>query len=153
LLLVYLHLPAYLFHQYEEHAEDKFRTMVNQLLAGGVEKITELPIFLVNIIGVWVLFTLAINAAALGSIGFGLIASYSMLINAVLHILPVARQRSYNPGLLTSLVLFLPLSIYTIITLSRMPEVTVTYQILGIGAGVVLHILTFGYLIGLARRK
>src|SRR5476651_2389074 len=40
LLLVYLQLPAYMVHQFEEHDQDRFRIFINQTLAGGRNALT-----------------------------------------------------------------------------------------------------------------
>jgi hypothetical protein len=153
LVLLYLHLPAYMIHQYEEHSVGNFKIMINRMLAGGKEKITDTPIFLVNIIGVWVVYLVSINVAALGAIGDGLLMPYSMLINGVLHITTTVKDRRYNPGVLTSIILFVPLSIFTIYTVSQNPETTAGYQLFGIAVAVLLHVFTFGFLKMVARRK
>jgi hypothetical protein len=44
--------------------------------------------------------------------GFGLIAIYGLLVNAAVHIVVAMVRRSYNPGVATSLLLFLPLGGY-----------------------------------------
>ena len=150
--LVFLQLVIYMLHQYEEHAQGKFKDFANQLLAGGQPKIGDLPIFWVNIIGVWGIYILMIYAVVLSNPAFGLVAAYTTLANGLLHIIASIATRRYNPGLLTSIVLFLPLSAYTIYLISQLPEATPVYHLLGIGAALVIHILTFGYLGSIARR-
>ncbi len=37
LLLIWLQLPIYMLHQYEEHDDDRFRQVVNTTIGGGKE--------------------------------------------------------------------------------------------------------------------
>ena len=150
--VIYLQLASYMIHQYEEHAEGKFKALVNKLLAHGEPKITDLAIFLVNIIGVWGIYLLVIDGMLLVAQPLGLIVAYTTLVNAILHILTSVIRRAYNPGLVTSIILFLPLSITSIYLISPLPETTMGYQGLGIAVAIIIHVVRFGYLGALARR-
>jgi hypothetical protein len=152
LMLVYLLLACYMIHQYEEHAEGKFKVFANRLLAGGKEKITDVPIFFVNIVGVWGLYLIIINMAAFGTIAFGLMAAYTTLVNGISHILGGVVERAYNPGLFTSIFLFLPISIFAIYAISQSAETTIAYHLFGIGTAIVVHAVTLVYLVASARR-
>lgn len=151
-LLVFLQLVIYMIHQYEEHAQGKFKDFVNRVIAGGQPKIGDVPIFWVNIIGVWGVYLLVIYAAVLSNPAFGLIAAYTTLVNGLLHIIASVATRRYNPGLITSLILFLPLGLYTVFVINPLPATTSAYHLLGIGAAIVIHILTFAYLGSIVRR-
>src|SRR5579859_3773207 len=59
-LLAYLLLAFYMVHQYEEHAEGKFKAFANKLLAHGQPKITDQAIFLVNIIAIWIIYPIVV---------------------------------------------------------------------------------------------
>lgn len=52
-LLVYLQLPAYMLHQYEEHGHGAFKREMNALLPPTVGRLTDRNIFLTNVVGVW----------------------------------------------------------------------------------------------------
>ena len=110
-------LVIYMLHQIEEHLwPGGFRQFTNAHVfesgrddwpvdAGGVA--------LVNIGYVW----LPVAAAALFPqplrwLGLAWIAL--TLINAVIHVVTSIRFRCYNPGLVTSVVLFLPFTIWTL---------------------------------------
>lgn len=151
-LLVCLQLVIYLFHQYEEHAHGKFKEFANRLLAGGQPKIGDTPIFWVNILGVWGLYLLVMYAAALDNPAWGLIAADTTLVNGLLHIAAAIATRRYNPGLITSLGLFLPVSLYTLSVINPLPATTPTHHLIGLAAALLVHILTFGYLGTMARR-
>ena len=111
-LVVYLQLPAYLVHQYEEHAGDRFRLYVNRVIGGGREALTPVATFWINALGVWAVDLVALYLAVFLDPALGLIAAYLPVVNAVGHVGPAAARREYNPGLGTALVLFLPLGGY-----------------------------------------
>ncbi len=119
-LLGWTLLPVYMIHQFEEHYIDlkgekyAFQKYFCNFL--GYTNIDECPgdkefIFSVNVPG---LYTAGILAGLLNNIkpivagGFAAV----ILINAIAHILTSIKQKKYNPGILTSLVLFIPVSLY-----------------------------------------
>ena len=53
MLLLFLHLPAYQIHQWEEHDNDRFRTYANREIGKGREILTPGTVFVVNIFAVW----------------------------------------------------------------------------------------------------
>jgi hypothetical protein len=109
LTAIWIMLPVYMVHQYEEHDNDRFRLFVNRQIAGGREALSPLAVFVINIPGVWgvilVSFALAWNVRP----GLGLIAIYLVLVNGVIHLGAAIALRGYNPGLITALALFLPI--------------------------------------------
>ncbi len=145
--LTYLLLPIYMIHQYEEHAHGKFKDFVNALLAHGQEKITDVPIFWVNIVGVWAVDLVALYGAAYIYPPLGLIAAYPAVVNGLLHVLMTVRQRRYNPGLWTSILLLLPVGGCSIYTISQSTGATPVDHVLGFGFAIVLHIFTIVYLL------
>jgi hypothetical protein len=109
LTLIFLHSPGYMIHQVEEHAYDRFRTFVNQRAFNGREALTVADVLRVNIGVVWGLNFVALYLARFVDLGWALVAPYLMLVNAVTHIAGAVRFGGYNPGLVTSVVIFLPL--------------------------------------------
>lgn len=107
--LVFAQLPIYLIHQYEEHAGDRFRRYVNRTVGRGVEALTPAATFWINSVGVWGVIVLAVYLAWLVDPSAGLVAGYLTVINGIAHIGPALRQREYNPGVITAVVLFLPM--------------------------------------------
>ena len=65
-------------------------------------------IFLINVPGVWGVIAVSLWLAVSVNIGFASIAVYLLLVNAVIHIAHAMFFRSYNPGLGTAILLFLP---------------------------------------------
>jgi len=145
LLLIYLHLPIYQIHQFEEHDRDRFRIYINRELGGGLELLGPGAVFVINIVGVWFLFAVLISLAFLISPGWGLGVIYATLINAVIHIASAIRSRCYNPGLVTSVILFLPLSVITSILSFQSVDINWVDQLAGLAIGVGLHLLIVFY--------
>jgi hypothetical protein len=111
-------LVIYMLHQIEEHLwPGGFRQFTNAHVfesgrdnwpvdAGGVA--------LVNIGYVWLpVAAAAVFPSALRWLGLGWVAL--TLINAVTHIVTSIRFRCYNPGLVTSIVLFVPFTVWVLV--------------------------------------
>lgn len=119
-LLGWTLMPTYMIHQFEEHYLDMkgeryaFQKFFCNFL--GYKNIAECPgdedfIFSVNVPGLYIAGTLAgilNNIKPVVAGGFAAI----ILINALVHIAASIKQKRYNPGLLTSIILFIPIGIY-----------------------------------------
>lgn len=151
-LFVALQLPLYMLHQYEEHDDDRFRRFVNREVGGGREVLTPGAVFLINIGGVWLLNVVAIWLAASFGIGFGLVAVYATLVNALVHIVPALVTRRSNPGLTTAVVLFLPLGGVALWLVTATGQAGLGYHLLGLGVAVAVHVGIVGYVVGRRRR-
>ncbi|MEM9345771.1 MAG: HXXEE domain-containing protein [Planctomycetota bacterium] len=117
-------LALYIAHQFEEHWFDvfgqyyAFYQSVNALLAGvlgqeaeGFEVLTPLSIFVINTSLVWLVGFTAIQFSA--TTRFPALAMNGIiLVNAGTHLLAAIAKQAYNPGTLTSVILFIPFSIY-----------------------------------------
>lgn len=136
LVLLFLHSPAYMLHQVEEHTGDRFRRFVNERVFGGREALTVAAVLVINVPVVWGLNLAALYAAYLWGAGYGLVAPYAMLVNGITHIGAAARLRCYNPGLGTALAVFLPLSLWTILTIG---PVGAGFHMAALGLAIVLH--------------
>lgn len=139
MVAVFLMLPVYMVHQVEEHAGDRFRRFVNKRIAGVPNALTTPAVVVVNVPLVWGVDLVAIYLARFVSIGWGLIAIYLTLVNAVLHIIGAAALRAYNPGLVTAVLLFLPLSVWGLVVLAETPGVTVTQHAVALAFAVLVH--------------
>jgi hypothetical protein len=114
MLLIFLHSPVYMVHQVEEHTGDRFRKFANEHVFGGRDTLTVAWVLVINLPFVWGINLLALYAAFLWGPAWGLVAPYVMIVNALAHLVTSARLGKYNPGLVTSVILFLPLSVVTI---------------------------------------
>lgn len=144
-VLVFLALPVYMLHQYEEHDDDRFHRFVVQHLGHGRDVLPTPAIFLINIVGVWVVMVVTLWLARRADAGFGVIAGYLLLVNAVVHVVAAVVLRRYNPGLVTGVAFFVPLGVAILATSP---------------AGLGLHLLGLVLIVGLhaaivasARRK
>ena len=52
LILVFLQLPIYMLHQYEEHDNDRFRLFFNRTVGQGKEVLSPEAVFVINVPGV-----------------------------------------------------------------------------------------------------
>jgi hypothetical protein len=108
LLIVFLQLPIYMFHQVEEHYHDRFRLFVNEHMAGGRNALTTGAVVVINVGGVWAVDLIALYLARFVRPGLGLIAMYLAIVNAIAHIGGAIVLRVYNPGLVTAILFLLP---------------------------------------------
>mgnify|MGYP001792876348 CR=1 FL=1 len=114
-------LIAYLVHQYEEHWIDlygnyyAFYTFNNNFILSNLgqpeaatQPLTKAAVFMINTALVWLVGLLAILRSPRHL--FPLIAMASIIVvNGLVHLLAGLVNWQYNPGLLTSVVLFVPL--------------------------------------------
>lgn len=139
LVLLYLLLLVYQVHQVEEHYGDRFRRFLNQHLAGGADALTPRATMWINVVVVWALYLVVILLAGFVDIGFGLIAVYTTLLNAVAHIAVGIVLRRYNPGLWTAILLFVPFGIWALVVVAHASGLGVAGHVLGLALAVLGH--------------
>jgi len=137
---IFLQLPIYMIHQLEEHAGDRFRTFINTTLGGGVEVLSRPATFVINSVGVWGLDLISLYLAVFVGPGWGLMAMYLPLVNAVGHIGQAIAMRCYNPGLITAVFTFLPLAGWGLFVVSKASNATWLMQAGGLGVALMVHI-------------
>jgi hypothetical protein len=147
--LIYLQLPTYMLHQYEEHASDRFRLWVNQMLGNGRDVLTPIATFWINSLLVWLLDIVALYMACFVDLSLGLIAIYLPMLNAFGHIVPAIVKKQYNPGLITSIALFLPVGIVSACLVSRAAGCSLENHLLALGVAIAVH----GVIIAHVRRR
>lgn len=109
-------LFVYLIHQFEEHGVDLFGRVYffHEYAAAVLEsrglELTPASIFRINTLTVWFGFLLAIWGGRRYTWP-GLAAAGLVFVNGLFHIGIAVNQSEYNPGLLTAVVLFLPVSV------------------------------------------
>jgi len=152
--LAVLGLPLYMLHQIEEHGVDllgahyAFRGTLCALVDVADPATCRIPysfITAVNVGTVW-------GALALGAVlgrhrPLMALSAYGIpLVNAVSHIGQAVREHAYNPGLLTAIVLFLPVGVWA---LSVGYRAGIRWSgVIGIlAAGVLSHAILMGSLI------
>lgn len=148
-LLGWALLPTYMIHQFEEHYIDlkgeryAFQQFFCNFL--GYTNIDECPgdkefIFSVNVPG---LYTAGILAGLLNNIkpvvagGFAAI----ILLNGLVHIIASIKQKTYNPGLLTSIFLFIPISLYYFYEMKKQEKLSNIDIGLCVFIGILYHLI------------
>jgi len=139
--LIAMTLPLYMVHQFEEHYQNRFCLMLNKLLGKGRVVLTPAATFIINSLLVWGLCLASIALGFFVNPLLGLSAVYLIVLNGILHCLQAIRFGFVNPGLITSIVLFLPFGGYTIFVLSKLPDNCWQYQVIGISMGVLGHVV------------
>lgn len=151
LALILLQLPLYMIHQFEEHDNDRFREYVNRLF--GTEVLSREAVFWINVPGVWGVIALAFVAARCLGLGWGLLAIYLPLVNAMVHIAQALRLRQLHPGLITAIFLFLPVTAYALITVAATGQTTPIQHLTALAAAVAIHLGLVGFMVHRARPK
>jgi len=151
LTLVFLALPIYMLHQYEEHDADRFHRKINDLFGKGQDVLPSGAIFVINIPVVWGVNAVSF-ALATTDLGWALIALYTLTANAVVHIAQAAVARAYNPGLVTAIVLFLPLGIFGSLEVMRATPVSEMQQVVALLVAIGTHVAIQVYVFFNVRR-
>lgn len=151
-LLILLHSPVYMVHQVEEHTGDRFRAFANNVMLGGRDGLTTASVLVINVGLVWGLNLAAFYLGLFFGAGYGLVAPYAMLVNALIHIAARLRLGVYNPGLVTALVLFLPLSVASLVVIGREPGVGWAMHALALALAIGLHLAIVAWVLVRLRR-
>lgn len=150
--LTWAAVAAYLLHQFEEHGIDAlgraygFRAGMCGVLGfpdAATCPIPEAFITAVNVPLVWFAGPIAAMLAArrpLIALGFFSVP----LVNAPAHLLPLLAGQGYNSGLLTAIVVFLPLSLWALAVAVRRYGVGRRGVVLTVACGLLLHAVLFG---------
>lgn len=145
---------AYLVHQFEEHGIDArekayaFRGFLCSEIGFADLNTCPVPaafITAVNIAAVWVAGPLsALLAVRWPVIGLSFFAIPA--VNLFAHAVPALTLQSYNPGLLTAAVLFLPLSLLAFAAAITRYHLGVRAVLATLFAGAVMHAILMGSL-------
>lgn len=121
---------AYIIHQFEEHWIDllgrhyAFKSSLNEILAGLIgdpsktEILSDASVFVINTSLVWLVAALAIWRGST-YIFPTLCMTAIVVVNAISHLGAGLASLSYNPGLATAIVIFLPLGSFVYVWLVR----------------------------------
>jgi len=152
-------LIAYIIHQFEEHWIDllgnsyAFYTFNNNFILGALgaadsslKPLTREAIFVINTSLVWLVGVIAIWRSPKHL--FPLIAMASIIIvNGVVHILAGGVNWQYNPGLLTSFILFVPIYLWFVRLLLRQSQTYKRQIVGGIIWAFLAHVIMVGGLL------
>lgn len=160
-----LMFAAYLCHQFEEHWIDALgnhyaffsatNEMLNNLLGSAnqsKEILTPEAIFIINTSLVWMVGAIAIWGSA-NSMFPSLALAGITLVNGLTHIAAAIVMRAYNPGLVTAILIFIPLAgNYYLRTLKRLPHTRALIK-LSLAWAVLAHVLMVGGIVLMERFK
>jgi len=132
--LALLMLVAYIIHQFEEHWVDiygnvyAFYTFNNNFILtnlgepdSAIKPLTRESIFIINTSLVWLIGILAILRSPKHLFPFFAMAGI-IVVNGFVHIIAGIATQVYNPGLLTSIVIFIPLYFWLTTKLRHLTE-------------------------------
>lgn len=161
-LLSLLLLVAYIFHQFEEHWIDvlgqnyAFYPYLNGFLssltgsATGTEFMSPLSIFVINTSLVWLVGALGIWRGS-DHVFATLCMAGIVVVNAASHIVAGIIGGGYNPGLLTGVVLFLPLGVAAYVWLLRAKLATVRLALASVLWAVLAHVIMIAGILAMNR--
>lgn len=110
--LAWLQLAIYCIHQWEEHwYPGGFKTFINKEIFKNTN--TEIPlndksIFFINVVGVWLLFTVCIWLGVFYNNAFLLIPPIFSIFNGIIHSIAAFIKQAWNPGTYASIFLNIP---------------------------------------------
>jgi len=143
LFLIWIQIPIYLLHQFEEHSwPGGFKRFVNKEIF-NVEKgeypLNDIIIFWINVPIIWILMP---TFAALSFINllFGLWIPIFALFNSLTHVIGAIVKRKYNPGLFMSVVFGIPVAIYTLWLFYTLIDISLMVTLLSILVVLLLHL-------------
>lgn len=149
--LVWLQLPLYMVHQFEEHHHDRFRLYLNEKVA-HCDALTPAGAFWINSLGVWGLDLAMLYLAVFVNPALALAAFYLPIVNGLTHVREALVRREYNPGLCTSVALFLPISGLCLYRVSVESGATWGDQLLGFGIAMAIHLAIIVYVVSRVRK-
>jgi hypothetical protein len=149
LFLLPLVWPMYIAHQFEEHGVDfrgrRYAFLGALCQALGYDQLQQCPadpafVFAVNVGACWIAFALALvfrrTRPLIAACAWGI-----PLVNVFAHVGAAIRERSYNPGLVTAIGLFIPLTGWVLVALVRARVLTTSGVLRVVATGVVTHVV------------
>lgn len=141
-----INIPLYLLHQTEEHYwPGGFKNYINRVvnkLPEGEEMLTDVKVFWINILFVWVAF-LIFGALSFIDIGFGMLIIIFSIMNCFTHIVEAIKQKEWNPGLVMASLQFM-ISIYAAYFVITYGLTNTVFWLIGtIVFSIIVHVILF----------
>ncbi len=162
LFLVWLQCPAYWLHEYEEYVwPGGFLRFFNRGPLGSTRDdvpLSKAGSFWINIPLMYVLLPLAGIMSHFFGTGWGLWVAYYSTLNASAHVVMFfVYGRKYNPGLVASVLVNIPLGIYTVWYFLSNGLVTTGVNVASIIVGIVaqasMMVYGFAFLVPRSKRE
>lgn len=154
LFLIWLQSVVYFIHQAEEYVwPGGFVKFFNNKLLGSnqdASPLNKVASFWINIPIIFLGFPLSAVLASTVDMAFGIWTAYFSVINALSHVGMFFRFKfSYNPGLIASTVLNIPIGVYTIHYFFSRDLIDLNWHWFGlaIGISIQLMLMIYGFLI------
>jgi hypothetical protein len=148
LFLIWIQIPIYLLHQFEEHRWNGFKNYINKKVFNvqkGDFPLNDKNIFWINIPIIWILMPIFAGLSSI-NIMFGLWIPFFAVFNSLSHVIFSIQNWEYNPGLIVSLILGIPVGTYALITFYSYIAVSAIISIISIFFALLLHIIIFSYI-------
>lgn len=150
LFLIWLQFVVYLIHQFEEYIlPGGFVAFFNKNLLQS--KMADYPLdkrasFWINIPIIFIAFPLSAILAGTLDIAIGIWTAYFSVINAASHV-GMSFKYKYNPGLLVSMFLNIPVGLYTIYFFASENLISSQHQLIGCGIGLLTQaaVMIYGF--------
>ena len=148
LFLIWIQIPIYLLHQFEEHSRNGFKNYVNKKVFNVVDgdyPLNDRNIFWINIPIIWILMPLSALLSYINPL-IGLWIPFFGVINSLSHVIFSIVNKQYNPGILVSLILGIPVVTYALMILYS--NLMISYFVTGLSVGfaIILHMIVFLYI-------
>ena len=162
LYLIWLQCPAYWLHEFEEYVfPGGFLSFFNQRPLGSMypdKPLTKTGSFWINIQLMYVLLPLSGILSHFFGIEWGFWTAYYSTLNASAHVVMFfIYGRKYNPGLVASLLVNIPLGTYTIWHFLSNGLVSTEANIISIIVGIIaqasMMVYGFAYLVPKSKRE
>ncbi|WP_197050603.1 HXXEE domain-containing protein [Methanobacterium sp. SMA-27] len=143
LFLIWIQIPIYLLHQFEEHSwPGGFKRFVNTEIfnvKNGEYPLNDKTIFWINVPIIWILMPI-FAALSFYNLFFGLWIPIFAVFNSLTHVIGAIVKRKYNPGLFVSVVLGIPVAIYTLWLFYTLMNIPLMVTLLSILVVLLLHL-------------
>ena len=153
LFLIWAQLPVYFLHEFEEYIlPGGFLAWFNHhVLASSCDAwpLTPLGSLWINGLVIFIGFPLGGILATGVGLAWGLWMAYFSITNSASHVVMFFVFKSYNPGLVISVLLNIPIGIYTIVYLTSQGLVSSTANIVALLVGIAVQaaIMFYGFAI------
>lgn len=142
LFLIWLHVPVYLLHETEEFVfPGGFPEQMTEMFFGKGHDVPYALMkagFWINVPFIFLGFPFVATLATLFGVGWGMYLVYFTLVATLPHLFQAVKSRHfYNPGMVASVFLNIPVSLFTIIWLSMNNRVSVAEHVIGFVIAVV----------------
>ncbi len=150
LFLIWLQFVVYLFHQFEEYVlPGGFVAFFNQNPLGS--KSSNYPLddkasFWINILIIFIAFPFSAILSSIVEVSLGIWMAYFSIINALSHVGMFFKYR-YNPGLIVSVFLNIPVGIYTLYYFQTQNLISIEEHLFGLLIGVLFQgvVMIYGF--------